>query len=156
MFLFGMAWKALIQRFENTLAHHKFAGPANSDERGMLMPRLFEHFSSGVDSESDWLSHGQRCVWVHENGESLRVGSGDSGQPGRQGSPTEIHSVHPPFELLQAPQDDPVHLREVGIQSVGKPSGQLADLRLVFAGRPVMLSFRPPGLDEQAGLSQLV
>jgi hypothetical protein len=34
--VFGLAWKALI--FENTLSHHNFAGPANSDERGMLMP----------------------------------------------------------------------------------------------------------------------
>ena len=36
--VFGMAWKALIQRFENTLSHHNFAGPANPDECGMLFP----------------------------------------------------------------------------------------------------------------------
>lgn len=36
--VFGMAWKALIQRFENTMSHRNFAGPANPDERGMLFP----------------------------------------------------------------------------------------------------------------------
>ena len=35
---FGMAWKALIQRFENTMAHRNFPGPANPDERGMILP----------------------------------------------------------------------------------------------------------------------
>lgn len=34
----GMAWKTLIQRFENTLSHRNFSGPANSDERGMVFP----------------------------------------------------------------------------------------------------------------------
>ncbi len=36
--VFGMAWKALIQRFENTLSHHNFSGPANPDDRGMVFP----------------------------------------------------------------------------------------------------------------------
>ena len=36
--VFGMAWKALIQRFENTLSHHNFSGPTNPDECGMLFP----------------------------------------------------------------------------------------------------------------------
>lgn len=36
--VFGMAWKALIQRFENTLSHHNFSGPVNPDECGMLFP----------------------------------------------------------------------------------------------------------------------
>lgn len=36
--VFEMAWKALIQRFENTLSRHNFVGPANPDERGMLFP----------------------------------------------------------------------------------------------------------------------
>jgi hypothetical protein len=36
--VFGMAWKALIQRFENTLSHRNFPGPANPDERGMIFP----------------------------------------------------------------------------------------------------------------------
>jgi len=36
--VFEMAWKALIQRFENTMAHHNFSGPHNPDERGMLFP----------------------------------------------------------------------------------------------------------------------
>jgi hypothetical protein len=36
--VFEMAWKALIQRFENTMSHRNFAGPANPDERGMLFP----------------------------------------------------------------------------------------------------------------------
>jgi len=35
---FGAAWKALIQRFENTMSHRNFAGPANADERGILFP----------------------------------------------------------------------------------------------------------------------
>jgi hypothetical protein len=36
--VFGMAWKALIQRFENTLSRHNFSGPANPDECGILFP----------------------------------------------------------------------------------------------------------------------
>ena len=36
--VFTMAWKALLQRFENTLSNHNFPGPANPDERGMLFP----------------------------------------------------------------------------------------------------------------------
>ena len=35
--VFEMAWKALIQRFENTLSHRNFRGPANPDERGMIL-----------------------------------------------------------------------------------------------------------------------
>lgn len=34
--VFDMAWKVLIQRFENTISRRNFAGPANSDERGIL------------------------------------------------------------------------------------------------------------------------
>ncbi|MFP4500387.1 MAG: DUF3800 domain-containing protein [Candidatus Hydrogenedentota bacterium] len=36
--VFEMAWKVLIQRFENTLAHRNFAGLENPDDRGMLFP----------------------------------------------------------------------------------------------------------------------
>jgi len=36
--VFGRAWSALLQRFENTLAHRNFSGPANPDDRGMLFP----------------------------------------------------------------------------------------------------------------------
>ena len=36
--VFGHAWQALIQRFENTLAHRNFNGPKNPDDRGMLFP----------------------------------------------------------------------------------------------------------------------
>lgn len=36
--VFEMAWKVLIQRFENTMANRNFSGPANPDERGMLFP----------------------------------------------------------------------------------------------------------------------
>lgn len=36
--VFEAAWKALIQRFENTLARRNFSGPQNPDERGMLFP----------------------------------------------------------------------------------------------------------------------
>lgn len=35
---FEMAWKCLIQRFENTISARNFHGPANADERGMLFP----------------------------------------------------------------------------------------------------------------------
>lgn len=34
--VFEMAWKVLIQRFENTIARRNFVGPANPDERGMI------------------------------------------------------------------------------------------------------------------------
>lgn len=36
--VFDAAWKALIQRFENTLAHRNFTGPRNPDDMGMLFP----------------------------------------------------------------------------------------------------------------------
>lgn len=36
--VFERAWEALIQRFENTLAHRNFPGPKNPDDRGMLFP----------------------------------------------------------------------------------------------------------------------
>ncbi|HQE92325.1 MAG TPA: DUF3800 domain-containing protein [Anaerolineae bacterium] len=36
--VFDMAWRVLIQRFENTIAHHNFRGPMNSDEKGMIFP----------------------------------------------------------------------------------------------------------------------
>ena len=36
--VFEMAWKVLIQRFENTLSHRRFSGPANADECGMILP----------------------------------------------------------------------------------------------------------------------
>jgi len=36
--VFAKAWTALIQRFENTLAHRNFAGPQNPDDRGTLFP----------------------------------------------------------------------------------------------------------------------
>ncbi len=35
---FEVAWKALIQRFENTISHKNFPGPTNPDERGLLIP----------------------------------------------------------------------------------------------------------------------
>jgi len=35
---FEMAWKSLIQRFENTVSHRNFSGPANPDDRGMILP----------------------------------------------------------------------------------------------------------------------
>ncbi len=35
---FTTAWKVLIQRFENTISHRNFPGPANSDERGTIYP----------------------------------------------------------------------------------------------------------------------
>lgn len=36
--VFSMAWRALVQRFENTISRHNFRGPANPDERGMIFP----------------------------------------------------------------------------------------------------------------------
>ena len=33
---FEKAWQALIQRFENTLNHRNFPGPANADDRGII------------------------------------------------------------------------------------------------------------------------
>lgn len=36
--VFEKAWRVLIQRFENTLTHHNFPGPRNSDDMGMLFP----------------------------------------------------------------------------------------------------------------------
>lgn len=36
--VFGMAWKVLLQRFENTMRHGNFPGPAAMDDRGMLFP----------------------------------------------------------------------------------------------------------------------
>ena len=36
--VFGVAWKALLQRFENTILYRNFPGPSNPDERGMVMP----------------------------------------------------------------------------------------------------------------------
>ena len=36
--IFGMAWKTLIQRFENTISHHNFPGPSNPDDRGIILP----------------------------------------------------------------------------------------------------------------------
>ena len=35
---FTNAWRALIQRFENTLSHRNFRGPRNADERGLVLP----------------------------------------------------------------------------------------------------------------------
>jgi hypothetical protein len=36
--VFDMAWKVLIQRFENTIRHRNFPGPLNADERGIILP----------------------------------------------------------------------------------------------------------------------
>ena len=36
--VFDAAWKALIQRFENTISHRNFPGPDYPDERGMIFP----------------------------------------------------------------------------------------------------------------------
>lgn len=35
--VFEMAWKTLIQRFENTIRHRNFPGPINADERGIIL-----------------------------------------------------------------------------------------------------------------------
>ncbi|MFC1619831.1 DUF3800 domain-containing protein [Candidatus Neomarinimicrobiota bacterium] len=36
--IFEIAWRTLIQRFENTIVNRNFPGPVNPDERGMLFP----------------------------------------------------------------------------------------------------------------------
>jgi hypothetical protein len=36
--VFGKSWAALLQRFENTISHRNFSGPANADDRGMILP----------------------------------------------------------------------------------------------------------------------
>lgn len=36
------AWTILMQRFSNTMSHRNFAGPANPDERGMVVPDMSE------------------------------------------------------------------------------------------------------------------
>jgi len=36
--VFGMAWRALLQRFENTISHKNFPGPSNPDDRGIIFP----------------------------------------------------------------------------------------------------------------------
>jgi hypothetical protein len=36
--VFEQAWRALIQRFENTIRSKNFPGPKNADERGFLFP----------------------------------------------------------------------------------------------------------------------
>lgn len=35
---FEAAWKILIQRFENTISRRNFPGPANADDKGLLIP----------------------------------------------------------------------------------------------------------------------
>jgi hypothetical protein len=36
------AWRALVQRFSNTMSRRNFRGPANADERGMILPDMGE------------------------------------------------------------------------------------------------------------------
>lgn len=35
--VFDNAWRALVQRFDNTLSHHNFPGPQNPEDRGILI-----------------------------------------------------------------------------------------------------------------------
>lgn len=42
--VFEIAWKAILQRFENTLRYRNFPGPANPDERGVV-------FADNTDGE---------------------------------------------------------------------------------------------------------
>lgn len=34
------AWRALVQRFSNTMSHRNLRGPANPDERGLILPDM--------------------------------------------------------------------------------------------------------------------
>lgn len=36
------SWRALIQRFSNTISHRHFPGPANADDKGMVLPDMGE------------------------------------------------------------------------------------------------------------------
>ena len=36
------AWKPLIQRFSNTISYRKFPGPANPDDKGLIVPDMSE------------------------------------------------------------------------------------------------------------------
>lgn len=36
--VFETAWRTLIQRFHNTIANHNFPGPANTEDRGLIIP----------------------------------------------------------------------------------------------------------------------
>jgi hypothetical protein len=36
------AWRALVQRFSKTMSHRNFRGPANADERGLILPDMSE------------------------------------------------------------------------------------------------------------------
>ena len=36
--VFSAAWRALIQRFENTISNRNFPGPVNPEERGLIVP----------------------------------------------------------------------------------------------------------------------
>lgn len=36
------AWKVLVQRFSNTMSHRNFPGPANADDRGLIVPDMSE------------------------------------------------------------------------------------------------------------------
>jgi len=36
------AWKVLMQRFSNTMSHRNFPGPANPDDRGLIIPDMSE------------------------------------------------------------------------------------------------------------------
>jgi hypothetical protein len=70
--VFEMAWKVLIQRFENTLSHRNFSGPANPDERGMLFP---DH----TDDKKLTRLFRQMRRWnptPHDRGFSVMFGSG--------------------------------------------------------------------------------
>jgi hypothetical protein len=40
---FDKAWQALIQRFENTLNHRNFPGPANADDKGLIFCDETDH-----------------------------------------------------------------------------------------------------------------
>lgn len=36
------AWKVLLQRYSNTISHRNFPGPANPDDRGLILPDMSE------------------------------------------------------------------------------------------------------------------
>ena len=65
--VFDRAWRTLIQRFENTLSHHNFPGPANPDE-------LFLIFCDQTDTRLNRLLRRMRRYNPVPNQSSLGAG----------------------------------------------------------------------------------
>ena len=51
----GNAWRALVQRFSNTMSNRNFPGPANADDRGLIIPDMSENRITVRASEPETL-----------------------------------------------------------------------------------------------------